>query len=204
MRRYIVRTCYLPTIHLLSDKWCLKHVRYIKCFGKTCTRLERTLRRWSFDGFEISLKPNGSRCAVILNQCWKVTTLINCIYANGRVWFTVPLKVKNGAIVFPELPFSLFFPFILSQPHKGCRLPPEPAASMAPASRWPGMNPSWLEVWSRSTSWEPTVRTASPVGPACPARPLPPPSGSVLTAAQVKAGPQGSKSYEFSFCLDFK
>lgn len=51
---------------------------------------------------------NGSRCVVILNQCWKVTTLINCIYANGESDLLQLLKVKNGAIVFLSLLFSLF------------------------------------------------------------------------------------------------
>lgn len=60
---------------------------------------------------------NGSRCAVILNQCWKVTTLINCIYANGESDLLQLLKVKNGATVFLGLLFSLFlfYPFTVPQ-----------------------------------------------------------------------------------------
>lgn len=59
---------------------------------------------------------NGSRCVVILNQCWKVTTLINCIYANGESDLRQLLKVKNGAIVFLSLLFSLFLFYSFTVP----------------------------------------------------------------------------------------
>lgn len=100
-------TCPPSTSSLMSDVWNMSAP--LNVWGKPGPRLEGTLCRWSFDGFEISLKPNGSRCAVILNQCWKVTTLINCIYANGRAWFTAAIKSEEWGSSLLSSAISSYF-----------------------------------------------------------------------------------------------
>lgn len=49
----------------------------------------------------------------VLNQCWKVTALVNTFYANGLVWFTEPIKDWEMGKVFSLISGALYLLFLL-------------------------------------------------------------------------------------------
>lgn len=84
------------TSSFMSDVWAMSEL--LNDFGGNLAEATGALGQWSFDGFEILLILNDSRCAVVLNQCGEVTTLINCIYANGGPDLLPPLIAQREAV----------------------------------------------------------------------------------------------------------